>query len=273
MKPIALAVLLGLCLFGSSPPISAHHAFQAEYDLTRPVILVGKLTKVALQSPHGWINLDSKSGGKIVNWDLETPNPNDLSQNGFDRSIYQTLVSSGEEVTVTAFAARDGSRRAWAATLIRADGQTIIPIGGVPGQASRGSRGTSGSGASPSTGAWWTNAALVARLGLTSDQKARIENIFEHYRQTIVANKTGLENEEALLARKLEAETLEPSRSVMSQIEKVIQARGEMERTYSKMTLEIRQTLTRGQWVQLQTEVPQPAVLQDPRPGASQRGR
>jgi hypothetical protein len=56
----------------------------------------------------------------------------------------------------------------------------------------------------------------------------------------------------------LETEPMESVNVVSNQIERVIQARGEMERTNSKMTLEIRQTLTRAQWVQLQAET-QPA--------------
>ena len=43
-------------------------------------------------------------------------------------------------------------------------------------------------------------------------------------------------------------------------IERVIQARGELERTNSKMTLEMRQNLTRAQWLQLQMEIQQPAL-------------
>src|SRR5207244_8135714 len=121
MKHIAIAVL-GIGLFAASIPVLAHHSFQAEYDQSKPLILVGKLTKVLQENPHGWIYLDAKNAqGKIVNWALEIPAPNVVVRNGFDRSIYQALVTSGEEVTVTAFAARDGSKHAWAGGLTRAD--------------------------------------------------------------------------------------------------------------------------------------------------------
>jgi Spy/CpxP family protein refolding chaperone len=130
---------------------------------------------------------------------------------------------------------------------------------GTPEGAGRGGRGESPATASQPSAAWWTDAALVARLGLTDDQKTRIEAIVEQYRQTLVQNRTALEREEAALARMLEAEPMESVNAVSNQIERVIQARGEMERTNSKMTLEIRQTLTRAQWVQLQAET-QPAA-------------
>jgi hypothetical protein len=115
-------------------PVFAHHSFQAEYDQTKPLTLVGKVTRVVLDNPHGWIYLDSpNAAGRMVNWALELPAPNVLRRNGFDRSIYDTLMTSGEQVTVTAYAARDGSKHAWAGGLKRADGQTVITLGGIPG--------------------------------------------------------------------------------------------------------------------------------------------
>jgi len=114
-------------------PVIAHHSFRAEYDDGKPLTLVGKVTKVLADNPHGWIYLDAKNAqGKVVNWALELPAPNVLRRNGFDRSIYQTLVESGEDVTVTAYAAKDGSKHAWAGGLTRADGQTVISLGGIP---------------------------------------------------------------------------------------------------------------------------------------------
>ena len=39
----------------------AHHSFQAEYDESKPLTLVGKVTKVLTDNPHGWIYLDAKN--------------------------------------------------------------------------------------------------------------------------------------------------------------------------------------------------------------------
>jgi hypothetical protein len=94
---------------------------------------VGKLTRVLVENPHGWIYLDAKNEqGKVVNWALEMPSVNVVQRNGFDRSIYQTMLDSGEEVTVTAYAARDGSKHAWAGGLTRADGRTVINLSAIP---------------------------------------------------------------------------------------------------------------------------------------------
>jgi hypothetical protein len=124
-----------------------------------------------------------------------------------------------------------------------------------------GTRGNGGRGSPPgslnrvprATGAWWTDTALVARLGITSDQKKTIEGIFERYRSDIVAARADLDIQEALLARMLDAESMEAPPAFWAQIDRVIQARAGVERTYARMTLEIRRCLTRAQWVQLQT--------------------
>src|SRR5206468_3646112 len=86
----------------------------------------------------------------------------------------------------------------------------------------------------------------------------KVEATFDQNRQAIVQNTADLAKEEAALARMLEADPLEPAKAVTAQIDRVIQARGELERTNSKMTLEMRQSLTRAQWVQLQMETQQP---------------
>lgn len=127
------SILAVVCL--AAVPAVAHHSFQAEYDQSKPLTLVGKVTKVMTDNPHGWIYLDAKNAqGKVVNWALELPAPNVLRKNGFDRGIYQTLVDSGEDVTVVAYAAKDGSKHAWAGGLTRGDGQTVITLGGIPFQ-------------------------------------------------------------------------------------------------------------------------------------------
>ncbi len=132
MRKLSMTLFGGMLLAASIPAV-AHHAFQAEYDQTKPLTLVGKLTKVLIENPHGWIYLDAKNAqGKIVNWALEIPAPNVVTRNGFDRSIYQTILESGEEVTVTAFASKDGSKHAWAQALTRADGKTNITLSGIP---------------------------------------------------------------------------------------------------------------------------------------------
>jgi len=134
---IALAVILGALPIASM----AHHSFAAEYDSTKPMTLVGVINKVDQQNPHGFIymNVTSATNGRVTNWALETPGPNQLVRNGFTRDLYKEMIDNKEPVTVKAYAARDGAKRAFAETITRADGRTVITIsvGGVSGNVGR----------------------------------------------------------------------------------------------------------------------------------------
>src|SRR5262249_44175258 len=104
-------------------------------------------------------------------------------------------------------------------------------------------------------GAWWTDASVIASLGLSEDQKAKIERAFENHRLTLISNRNALENEEAQLTQLLNTERLDRN-AVSAQILRVVNARGEMERTNAAMTLEMREQLTKAQWAQLQALPP-----------------
>jgi Spy/CpxP family protein refolding chaperone len=149
----------------------------------------------------------------------------------------------------------------------------------VPGQRNGGAGGRGG-GLGVAGGAWWTNPNLVARLGLTDDQKTRIEKAFENHRQDLVTKSGVVEKEEQQLARLLESDPLDRN-AVFSQIDRVIQARNDLERTNSAMTLEMREVLTRAQWLQLPQmstgrfywNTTQPPAVISPTVPEGQRGR
>lgn len=128
-------VSMAVWLTGAAIPVSAHHSFQAEYDDGKAITLTGTVTKVSRDNPHGWLYLDVKNAkGRVINWALELPPPNVLYRNGFDTSVYKALEEGHEEITVSAFLAKDGSKHAWAAGLTRSDGKTVITLGGLPAQ-------------------------------------------------------------------------------------------------------------------------------------------
>src|SRR6185369_17400344 len=85
----------------------------------------------------------------------------------------------------------------------------------------------------------------------TDLQKLNIESVFQAHRQSLMSSKEALEKEESQLSRLLGAESVDGS-AVLIQVNKVISARGEMERVNAAMSLEMRQQLTRAQWAQLQ---------------------
>jgi len=90
-------------------------------------------------------------------------------------------------------------------------------------------------------------------LGLTDDQKSKIEKAFENRRQNLSDESTQLDKQEAQLAALLAADPVDHN-AVLSQIDRVAQARADLERANSAMTLEMREVLTAAQWQQLQSQ-------------------
>jgi hypothetical protein len=136
-------IALGAALALLPVAVKAHHSFAAEYDGSKAMNLVGTINKVDQQNPHGFFYMNIQgANGRVTNWALETPGPNQLVRTGFTQ-IYQEMITNKEQVTVKAYAARDGSKRAFAETVTRADGRTVITIstGGVDGSVGRAPRG------------------------------------------------------------------------------------------------------------------------------------
>ena len=77
------------------------------YDATKPVRLVGKLSKLEWTNPHCYFYIDVKNeeSGKIENWALELGNPNALLRAGWTPNS----VKIGVAVTVEGNRAKDGT--------------------------------------------------------------------------------------------------------------------------------------------------------------------
>ncbi len=114
-------IAFGLMVSASSP--SAHHSFAAEFDADKPVTLKGKLTRVDWVNPHSWIYLDvQESGGEVVNWAVETSNPNSLMRRG----LRKTDFPIGVEILVKGFRAKNGKPVANGVNVTFADGRNFF---------------------------------------------------------------------------------------------------------------------------------------------------
>ena len=111
----------GLALFSGS--MLAHHSFDAQYDRSETIPMTGVVTKVEWLNPHArfYIDVEDESGA-VVNWNMELGSPNGLTRAGWSRHTLQI----GENVTVMASLARDGTNMANAREITMADGRQIF---------------------------------------------------------------------------------------------------------------------------------------------------
>jgi hypothetical protein len=111
------------CLVLWTGSLLAHHSFDAEYDRSKTVVMKGTVTKLEWMNPHTRFYVDVKDDkGRVSNWNMELGSPNVLVRAGWTRKSLKV----GDEVTVTASLAKDGSKMANARKIILADGKEVL---------------------------------------------------------------------------------------------------------------------------------------------------
>src|SRR5215475_5253263 len=111
-------------------PVSAHHAFAAEFDAKKPIKIRGTVTKMEWINPHAWIHIDvKKQDGTVEEWMIEAGTPNTLLRRGFTRDS----LKAGTEVIVDGYQSKDGSLRANGRDITLPNGQTLFLGGSSPG--------------------------------------------------------------------------------------------------------------------------------------------
>ena len=118
----------------STPSAWAHHSFAAEFDIDKPVVLKGVLTKMDWVNPHGWLYIDvAQPDGTVVNWAIEAGGANALLRRG----LRKTDFPIGLEVVVQGYAAKSGAPKANGQEITMANGRNFFlgvenPGGGAP---------------------------------------------------------------------------------------------------------------------------------------------
>ena len=115
------AAAAGLLL--AAMPISAHHAFAAEYDENKLVTVSGVVTKFQWINPHAWLYVDgTDESGKAGTWSFEMGSPGGLISRGWR----QTELKKGDRITIDGYAAKDKPNVASARMVLLPGGRRLF---------------------------------------------------------------------------------------------------------------------------------------------------
>jgi len=113
-----------LCALVVAAPVSAHHSVQAQFDIHKSVSISGTVAKIEWINPHSYLTVNVKDAeGKVQKWAFELGGANALRRAGLSRAD-RGGIKPGDQVTVTAMPARDGSTSGFLQELKIADGRS-----------------------------------------------------------------------------------------------------------------------------------------------------
>ena len=104
-------------------------------------------------------------------------------------------------------------------------------------------------------GRWWNNPDTAQRFSLNSDQQKKMDDIFQANRLRLIDLNATLQKEEITMEPLMSLDTPDEAK-ILAQIDKVAQARAELEKANARFLLGIRRVLTPEQWKKLQAERP-----------------
>jgi Spy/CpxP family protein refolding chaperone len=104
-------------------------------------------------------------------------------------------------------------------------------------------------------GMWWKNPGIVQKLTLTPEQTKKMDDIFQAARIQLIDLHANVEKQNVLLEPMLSANPPDTAKA-LAQIDKVAQARADLEKADAKMLLGIRGVLTPDQWTKLRAGGP-----------------
>ncbi len=117
-------------------------------------------------------------------------------------------------------------------------------------------------------GRWWNNPDFVKKLSLTPDQQKKMEAVYEQSRPSLMDLLGNVRKEETAMEPLLSADQPDEGK-ILAQIDRLAQARAELEKANARMLLGLRRLLTPDQWKTLQADEPHGRF---PRFGPGSRG-
>ena len=121
-RSVALRALsLGVASYAGG--VAAHHSIQAQFDVHKTITISGVIAKVEYINPHSYLTVDvTEPDGSTTRWAFEMAAAGQLRRAGLSRADRGGL-KAGDELTVTAMPARNGSTTGLAQILTLTDGR------------------------------------------------------------------------------------------------------------------------------------------------------
>ena len=104
-------------------------------------------------------------------------------------------------------------------------------------------------------GRWWNNPDFVKKLNLTADQQKKMEAVFAQSRPALIDLSGSVRREEMAMESLLGVDTPDEGR-ILAQIDRIAQARAELEKANARMLLGLRRLLTTDQYKTLKADEP-----------------
>lgn len=99
-------------------------------------------------------------------------------------------------------------------------------------------------------GRWWNNQNMIDRLKLTDDQRKAMDQILIDHQKELIDKRADVEKAEVDMEPLMQDDQPNEGR-VLAQIDKVAQARAELEKANARFLLAIRAKLSADQWKEL----------------------
>lgn len=105
-------------------PARAHHSYSM-FDMNKTVVLDATVTRFRWQNPHAFIQVEVPVGDTVEAWSIEMTSPNNLIQEGWQR----TSLKTGDKVRLWVHPLRSGAKGGSYAGVRLADGSTLGNVG------------------------------------------------------------------------------------------------------------------------------------------------
>lgn len=101
-------------------------------------------------------------------------------------------------------------------------------------------------------GKWWQNSETAKKLQLSEGQIQQLDQTFLDHRMKLIDYGAAMEKQDLQLQSLLDADVPDEAQ-INTQVDRVLSARGKLEREYTMMNLDLRKVLSVEQWHQLKS--------------------